>query len=506
MKIIIPFSFIWLLLLSTSIKGQLPTSFYLNVQATSFSAKYSDDAIYILTNTPKLIKCDFNGNVIWTLSLAGVNKWAINNNSAYVLNIQSQLIRIDSSGNVVWVKDLSAPFCSGSTYNSIWGFTASHEKVFIMSSNDWNGSRGALLVIDSAGTVINFWCDDDQWVDEYNYKIFPSLTGGIWAGMEISPGNGYPQVLVRTDSNGEIDTLAIAPYFNAGPQNNIWEVLPMSDSTYLAVDNATDIGVSLYCNIGLYKFREDGSFVWNKVFSAFGDTCFHVVNATSDSLNNIYLIVFFDDWNHSSYLSIKLNAGGQVLFAKEWTSHSGIQLISFNSFYNRMLFHNNSIYCPVNFLHGPNTFPGFIILDTLMNAECLITTNNTSLAENSPFINSMNWFGYTSYNYSAPDSTISYPFISNPMVDNACIMLDVSSFSENYSLALFPNPANEELTVRSPERMMFIDIINVVGNCKYQTAMNEYIATINTSDLSSGIYIIKILTEKGWSFRRFIVE
>lgn len=81
----------------------------------------------------------------------------------------------------------------------------------------------------------------------------------------------------------------------------------------------------------------------------------------------------------------------------------------------------------------------------------------------------------------------------------ACIAtlagLDTESVSENMinTVELFPNPANNQLTLTNIyEGVSEVQIINSVGQIVKEFSF-ESTTTINISDLNSGVYFVKVL-------------
>ena len=74
------------------------------------------------------------------------------------------------------------------------------------------------------------------------------------------------------------------------------------------------------------------------------------------------------------------------------------------------------------------------------------------------------------------------------------------------SLNIYPNPAKDEIRISSNERIEEVTVYNVNGQqtiaISQQLSANS--CTINIANLNSGIYIVKINTEKGNIVKRFI--
>ena len=75
------------------------------------------------------------------------------------------------------------------------------------------------------------------------------------------------------------------------------------------------------------------------------------------------------------------------------------------------------------------------------------------------------------------------------------------------AVALFPNPAKDEVQVLAEEGLRHIVICNLLGQpilIQDLNGQNQY--KLNTSGFISGIYVVSITTEKGFSTKRLVVE
>ena len=91
----------------------------------------------------------------------------------------------------------------------------------------------------------------------------------------------------------------------------------------------------------------------------------------------------------------------------------------------------------------------------------------------------------------------------NPSIGTmATNALNVASFSEN-SVQVFPNPAQNEITITSSETLISIELYDVKGQ---KIAMFNPNNSINVSNLSQGIYFLKIYNDHGFWVNKKIVK
>jgi hypothetical protein len=87
---------------------------------------------------------------------------------------------------------------------------------------------------------------------------------------------------------------------------------------------------------------------------------------------------------------------------------------------------------------------------------------------------------------------------------DVCPGSGIDEFS--YNLTVFPNPSSDYVTVKSDIKMNSISIITLNGNEIIKKSNNSYDYLINASTLPSGMYLIKIKTEKGEIYKTMIKD
>ena len=79
-----------------------------------------------------------------------------------------------------------------------------------------------------------------------------------------------------------------------------------------------------------------------------------------------------------------------------------------------------------------------------------------------------------------------------------------NSFSQFVSL--FPNPASSSLTIQSSLAITSYSIVNVVGKTIQTASISSQKNSIDITNLSNGLYFIRLNTEKGIITKRFVVK
>lgn len=470
--------------------GQPVTSFYLNSIGNA-DIQFSDDDIYLHSNFSTLIKSDYSGNISWTKTITSFRLWSIDENSIFILDFQNVLSRLDTSGNIIWSRDLTGITCM----NNFWKICCSRSNVYLVSSHTGN-SGNALATIDSAGNLINSWCDfsgDDVAIDQ----IFPSITGGVWISHLLGPGAvGYEACMTRTLVNGDLDTLAGQVYYQINQYDNIVDVIKRSDSTYIVIDEGTQqTGPVKY---GIKKIDEAGNLLWEKIYLGF-DTSYRAYGGGIDSLNNLYFVGTANDyWGDFLFMySLKLDPDGNVIRLTQWSNFSP-ELWS--PIYRKMKFRNNQLFFPVEYYDGNNTYPSVIVLDTMLSNPCLLAYSYASIAEIPPGLNknSRRWF--TNTNPIITPSTVTITSSVNPPVANLCIATGENMAQEKApdGIMVYPTPWHSEVQIHLNNftgQAGTLNIFNSLGEKSSSYQMNTQDKKIDVSELPTGIYLLSFQTQ-----------
>ena len=76
----------------------------------------------------------------------------------------------------------------------------------------------------------------------------------------------------------------------------------------------------------------------------------------------------------------------------------------------------------------------------------------------------------------------------------------------NQALVLYPNPVNDKLTIEADDALGTVEIYNLVGALVYSQKNCGNKVEINTADLQSGIYFVRLTNDKMSETRRFVKE
>jgi hypothetical protein len=86
------------------------------------------------------------------------------------------------------------------------------------------------------------------------------------------------------------------------------------------------------------------------------------------------------------------------------------------------------------------------------------------------------------------------------------VTVGVLENGEQEYVAVYPNPANDFLRIKTNGTLTNVRIMNIVGQTLYSNAAQNSNSTINISELESGVYFVQIETELGTSTQKVVVE
>ena len=75
-----------------------------------------------------------------------------------------------------------------------------------------------------------------------------------------------------------------------------------------------------------------------------------------------------------------------------------------------------------------------------------------------------------------------------------------------HTLVIYPNPVNDKLTVEAEDAIGTVEIYNLMGALVYNQKGCTNKVEINTTEMQSGIYFIRMTNDKSSETRRFVKE
>ena len=74
--------------------------------------------------------------------------------------------------------------------------------------------------------------------------------------------------------------------------------------------------------------------------------------------------------------------------------------------------------------------------------------------------------------------------------------------SKKIEFSIFPNPSKDIINIKSEEELKSIEIYSILG--EKVMFFEKKIQQLNIKNLSKGIYIMKLITNQGSAFKKFV--
>ncbi len=93
-----------------------------------------------------------------------------------------------------------------------------------------------------------------------------------------------------------------------------------------------------------------------------------------------------------------------------------------------------------------------------------------------------------------------------PDDDFVYVLFENISEAAEKNILVYPNPANDKITISSEEKILEITVMSINGKMILSEQLNSYKTQMETAQLDQGIYIIRSLTEKGEYFNKVVIQ
>ena len=207
------------------------------------------------------------------------------------------------------------------------------------------------------------------------------------------------------------------------------------------------------------------------------------------------------NWNIQGYVETVKGAGQPVILASNplpmqngkfsssgHTTTSGINAI-----------HNTGTYAP----EGLSILKGYNVYRT-DSTGLMATSHKISYVTGTTYTDVIPLVGWGTYKYNVTavmNDSISNTFLcESPNSDTINVQFPHVGIMEigNGQIMIYPNPATDNVNVKSDYTITSIEVLNYTGQTVYRnTTVNQKLTQFNVSNLQSGIYFVKLTTEVG---------
>ena len=102
--------------------------------------------------------------------------------------------------------------------------------------------------------------------------------------------------------------------------------------------------------------------------------------------------------------------------------------------------------------------------------------------------------------YHVDNTRLSEGFINSALTETT---LDVDEEIHNQMIVIYPNPTSEVINIKSQESISLIQLFDAIGKIVLTTKESS---KIKVNHLQSGLYFLKITSEKGKLTKRVIID
>ncbi len=473
-----------------------------------------------------LVKFDSNGNRLW--------------GTYYGNNTQGSGVVADAGGNVYMIGTAGAGESDIATPGSFLD-TSSYGGAFLVKF-DSNGNRLWGTYYGSTTTIGRSVASkgDNVWMGGVSYGYGPNMAyDGFQDTINVyNCNNIYCEFLVKFDSDGNRQC---ATYYATdakcnGPTYNRAKVAVDSSgmNVYLVCKTGDTAGIatpgSFQDTLGEYIYN----YVWSNYTHSWTQVPYCAVGAGDvaivkfTSCVNLPPVANFQSSastfcanNCINYTDMSVNAtswqwnfsGGSPAFSTDQNPQNICYLTA--GTYNAQLIVSNS--------GGSDTltFSNLIHVIASPPTPVIIQHNDTLFCSTDPSYTAYQWYDSSTIIPGATDTFLVVSHIGNYNVkvsnENGCNIsvginignVGFNEFLDGHSIALYPNPVTNQLLVNGnwpSAGKVKLTIINVLGEIIYTEELNSEQTIVNCKRFASGMYFLKIQTEKATAVKRFVKE
>ncbi|MBP6532933.1 MAG: T9SS type A sorting domain-containing protein [Bacteroidia bacterium] len=257
----LPTSYSTYLLQFTDSLVELDSSGYFIRSISPFSGKITalNDTTFLVNRTTGISREDFNGTQLWFCNATGFAIISADSNTIFASK-PNEIIKIDTqTGNILWSRPISTGWYTGSTYDG--GLITTYPDSF---------GNSIINKLDSSGALI--WTNTEVFC-EYGFRAIMEITpnsyiaGGGWKYESyFSNEFGISPFVCRIDSTGN-NVLDSTHFFYAGNANDNNLLDFADDAVYIAAAMTTN-GIPREQLLQNYFLANTYATNWNENFSS----------------------------------------------------------------------------------------------------------------------------------------------------------------------------------------------------------------------------------------------
>ena len=497
-----------LLLISSCGVAQSYSSFYF-LEQLPLSCNFTEDYIYFSSYwDSKLIKTDYDGNIIWT-KIVAATPMEFRDNFYYGCVYKTDsviLFKCDTAANVIWTKDISETVCPrlGTNLNHVFGIIVNQDRIFIstiqVTASLFVDGEAGMITLDTSGNFISSWCDftsgNGIGLTHYYLDGYPSGSGA-WINHTIL-GQSADQELIKLNHDGSLDSTSHQIEFMSTAGNSIRNVIQLADSTYIGLSQGNDPLLNSG-NIAMVRFDESSNVFWKNVIAG-NDTAYYINGGTSDSAGNIYIYLstyFVLTGVQGQNVFIKADINGNIISSKGFNPSVPFEVY-------QMHYRNGNLYLFGEYHLANQIYKGILMTDT--------TFHPCNFVDFPYPVQSTPWQQFIGMVFpipAVPYAVGNYSYTGNnvdtiTLVADLCLALFTNEPSETSSVRLFPNPVKNKMMIEGIgcEEAQF-RICNLTGEIIFEKQVQDG-AEIDLTGLPASVYSLSIISKTYFLTRKII--
>jgi hypothetical protein len=457
-----------------------------------------------------LIKTNSYGDVLWKKTFGGTSSdiglfvkqttdggYIITGNT-YSFNSSSgreaYLIKTDSGGNLLWTRNFgdTGKLESGNVVDQ----TSDGGYIIAGSAELGFGNFHALLIkTDANGDTL--WTKIIQAPDDsYANSVLETNDGSyIIGGQTYNATNSTDIHLIKTDASGNPIWKKIYGGSHADQGGYMKQTF---DGNYIIAGATSSFGSGFNTNFLLIKTDSSGNILWTKTFGSLNTDFGYDVQVTTDGGFIIAGISNFGSSTDKVYL-VKTDVNGDTLWTK---NYGGVNADGAYSI--RQTTDGGYIIAGRTKSSGQGNSDVYLLkTDSLGNIGCnelAVTTNAFSLSFAGTVVS-------TPLSSGISTAIAAWAVDSGGIATTPCTSVGVNQIATDNLFLIFPNPANDIITINSKNNYFATEIILYYASGREVMKKNlNKEASFSVRQLNAGIYFYKMKNAKGNEVRGKVVK